>query len=121
VFWTINERFDVERQVMRAICHEIARGAWSSGDLMPSPHVLAEEKILNPRVVESAYAKLVEAGLLVTSSGGAHQPAVDAQPLARESLLRWAQEDVRDLAGALRRAGLSGEDVRRVFREVADV
>jgi DNA-binding transcriptional regulator YhcF (GntR family) len=121
VFWSINERFDVERQVVRAVCHEIARGAWSPGDAIPPPHLLAEERILNPRVVESAYAKLVEAGLLVAASGGDYRAAPDSQQLARARLLQWVKEEVRELAGALRRAGLSDEEVERVFREAGDV
>jgi len=121
VSWTINERFGVEHQVVRAICHEIARGALSPGDAMPSPHVLAKERILNPRAVEAAYATLVEAGVLVSLSGGDHQIADDAQPLARDCLLKCAEEDVRDLVSALRRAGVSNQAVQRLLREVGDV
>ncbi len=121
MFWAINERFDIEGQVVRAICHEIARGAWSPGDAVPSPHVLAKERVLNPSVVESAYAKLVKLGLLVALPGGDHQTADDARPRARDCLLDWAEEDVRDLARALRRAGVSREAVQRLFREVGDV
>lgn len=121
MFWAINERFDVEHQVVRAICHEIARGAWSPGDETPSPHLLAKQRILNPRIVESAYAKLVEGGLLIALPGGGHQTADGAQPLARACLLRWAKEEVTDLVSGLRRAGLSDEDVQRLLREAGDV
>lgn len=129
--WAINERFDLQRQVVRAICEEIARGTYPPGDALPAPHLLAKERILNPRVVESVYARLVEAGVLVAVSVAddqtprdqptAYQTAHDAQRLARGCLLRWAREEVRDLVRALGRAGLSGEDVQRVFREVGDV
>ena len=120
MFWAINERFDIEQQVVRAICHEIARGAQAPGDPMPSPHVVAKERVLNPRVVESAYAKLVKLGLLVALPGGDHQTADDARRLARDCLLAWAEEDARDLVRALRRAGVSREAVQRVFREAGD-
>ena len=120
VFWAINERFDVERQVMRAICYEIARGAWLPNDAIPPPHVLAKERILSPRVVESAYAKLVKEGLLVAVSGGVYQTADDAQELARARLLKWAGEEVRDLARALRRAGINDEHIQRILGEAAD-
>lgn len=121
MFWAINERFNVEDQVVRAVCHEITRGVWSRGDAVPSPHVLAKERILNPHVVESAYAKLVKAGLLVALSGGDYQTADEAQRLARGRLLEWAEEEVRDLSGSLRRAGLSREEVERIFRQARDV
>ena len=121
MFWDIDERFDVEHQVVRALWFEIARGAWSPGDAAPSPHDLAEARILNPHVVESAYAKLAEAELLVPHPGGDYQIAADAVRLARARLLEWAAEEVRNLIIALRRAGLSGDDVERIFREARDV
>ena len=120
MFWDIDERIDVERQVVRALSYEIARGAWASGDTVPSPHDLAEARVLNPRVVESAYAKLAEAGFLVRHAAGDHQIAADAPRLARAWLLEWAEEEVRGLVGSLRRAGLSGDDVERILREARD-
>ena len=116
MFGDINERFDIEHQVVRAISYEIARRAWSPGDAVPSPHDLAKGRILNPHAVESAYAKLAEAGLLVPRPEGDYRIAADARRLAREWLLQWAVEEVRDLVGSLRRAGLSGEDIERDFR-----
>jgi DNA-binding transcriptional regulator YhcF (GntR family) len=120
VFWAINERYDVERQVVRAICYKIARGAWMPNDSIPPPHVLAKERILSPRVVESAYTKLVKDGLLVALSGGVYQTAGDAQALARVRLLEWVGEEVRDLVSALRRAGLDEEHIQRILGEAAD-
>ena len=119
--WDINERFEVERQVVRAICRQIARGTLPPGHAMPPPHVLAQERVLNPRVVESAYATLVEVGLLLAPSGDAYQIADDAQRLARVWLLQCAEQELREMVSALRRDGLSTEEIRRVFREVDDV
>ncbi len=118
--WAINERFDVERQVVRAICHDIARGAVPLGDVMPSPHVLSEEKLLNPHAVESAYAKLVEAGLLRVQPGGDYQISADAPRLARNCLLQWAKEEAQHLIHSLRSAGLSAEEIQSVFREAGN-
>ena len=120
MFWAINERLDVKHQVLRAICRDVARGIWSPGDLMPAPHVLAKERILNPRIVESAYGKLVELGLLVALPDGRHRIADGARRLARDRLVEWAEEDVKDLIRALRSAGVSGEVVQRLFREAGD-
>jgi DNA-binding transcriptional regulator YhcF (GntR family) len=120
VTWAINERLDVERQLVRAICHDIARGVSPPGDAMPSPGALAQERVLNPHVVESAYAKLVEAGLVCVGPPGDYQITEHAPRLARDCLLQWAEEEMKDLAGALRRAGLSTDDVQRVFREAGD-
>lgn len=118
--YTFNERLDFERQLLRAICYDVARGALPPGDPMPMPETLAQELLLNPRVVESVYAKLVEAEVLLLQSGGGYAIAERAERVARNHLLRWAEEDVRDLVGALRRAALSAEEIERVFREICN-
>jgi DNA-binding transcriptional regulator YhcF (GntR family) len=87
---------------------------------MLSPHALSQERLLNPHVVESAYAKLVEAGLLCGRSGGEYWVSEHAPRLARDYLLQCVEEDIRDLVGTLRRAGLSAEEVQRILREVGD-
>jgi len=80
--WTVNERLDVEGQVVRHLCREIAREAWSPGDSLPAPHVVAQERILNPRTVGAAYSRLAQAGLLAATSGGDFVVTEDAQELA---------------------------------------
>lgn len=118
--WAINERLDVEGQLVRVICHDVARGVWLVGDALPSPHALAQDRVLNPRIAEAAYASLVEAGVLRLQPGGEFRVAEDARRLARDCLLEWAKGQLRDLARALRQAGFSAEDVRRVCREAGD-
>jgi DNA-binding transcriptional regulator YhcF (GntR family) len=120
VFQAIDQRFDIERQLVRTICYEIARGAWSAGDSIPSPHAFAHERILNPRVVESAYATLVENGVLTATSGDQYEPAEDAPARARACLLQWAKEDVKDLVSALRRVGVAALDIQSVLGEITD-
>jgi len=120
VSWVINERFDVERQIVLAICQDVARGVLPPGDAMSSPQSLSEERTLNPHSVESAYAKLVEDGLLRVQAGGDYQISADAPRLARSCLLQWAKEEAKCLVGTLRCAGLSAEEIQGVFREVGD-
>jgi DNA-binding transcriptional regulator YhcF (GntR family) len=146
VNWTFNERFAVEHQVMQAICRDVARGALLPGDAVPAPHALAQERLLNPRRVESAYVKLVEAGLLrfgetvlrtgtgAAMNGGSAsstaQPIAEpvpvfkvaegAQQRARDCLLRWAKEELSDLVNGLRRAGLTAEELRNLLREMGN-
>lgn len=120
MFCVINERLNIERQLVQAVCYDVARGASFPGDAMPSPHALSQELLLNLGVVESAYAKLVEVGILCGPMDGGYAIAEHAPRFAREYLLRRAQDDVKDLVDRLRRAGLSAEDVQRIFREVVD-
>jgi DNA-binding transcriptional regulator YhcF (GntR family) len=118
--WEIDERLDVARQVVRAICRDIARGVSAPGEAMPSPQVLAAERLLNPHAVESAFAMLVEAGLLSPQSGGAYRISNDAAAIARKLILEHAKTDVRDLVAELRRAGLSADEVQSVLREAGN-
>ena len=113
--WIINERLDVERQVVGNLCREIARGAWSPGDCLPAPNALAQEHILNPRIVESAFSLLAQAGLLGVTSDGDYVVAQDAADLARTHLLESAKEEMRDLVNLLRSAGIQAEDIERTW------
>jgi DNA-binding transcriptional regulator YhcF (GntR family) len=121
ISWGINERFDIERQVMLDICHDIARGITPSGDALPLPHVLSGKRLLNPHVVESAYAKLAEAGILRIQSGGGHLISTDAPRLARRFLLHWAEKEVQNLIDILQGAGLSPTEIETIFREAGHV
>ena len=118
--WTINERLDVERQVVCNLCREIARGVWSPGDRLPAPNILAQEHVLNPRVVETAFSRLVQAGLLIVTSGGDFLVAPDAVALARARLLKSAKEEMKGFADRLRRAGIRTEDIQRIWKEATN-
>jgi DNA-binding transcriptional regulator YhcF (GntR family) len=120
VFWAVNERLNVKQQVMRAICHDIARGALLPGNTIPSPAVLSEERLLNPRVVEAAYANLVELGVLCDLPESEHQVSVDAPRLAREYLLQWAREEMRVLVDNLRSARMTKEEIQNALRTIFD-
>lgn len=118
--WTINERLDVEDQVVCHLCREIARGAWSLGDSLPAPHVVAQERILNPRTVESAFSRLVQTGILTTTSGSEFVVTEDAQGLARDYLVKSAKQDINELVAGLRGAGFGTDDIQRIWKEATD-
>lgn len=120
MFWTINERLDVEGQVVRHLCRDIARGVWSPGDRLPAPHVVAQEGILNPRIVELAFSKLVQAGLLTATSGGNFFVTENARELARVCLVESAKEEIVGLVTGLRCAGFDGDDIQRIWKEATD-
>ena len=46
--WTINERLDVERQVVLNLCLDIARGVWTPGDALPAPEFTCPRQNLEP-------------------------------------------------------------------------
>jgi DNA-binding transcriptional regulator YhcF (GntR family) len=120
VSWAINERLDVEGQVVCHLYREIARGAWSPGDPLPAPHVVAQETILNPRTVESAFSRLAQVGVLTATSGGDFIVAGDAQELARGHLEKSVKGEIRDLVTGLRGAGFGTEDIQRIWKEATD-
>lgn len=115
--WTINERLDVERQVVLNICLDIARGAWAPGDALPAPSSLAQERILNPHVVESAFSRLAQSRLLTRTPDGAFLVAEDGQELARAHLVDAAREELRDLVHRLRQAGVPTAGIQQTWRE----
>jgi len=120
VSWTINERLDVEDQIVCHLCREIARGAWSPGDSLPASHVVAQEKILNPRTVESAFSRLAQSGILTATSDSDLVVTEDAQELARDFLVKSAEQEINELVAGLRGAGFGMEDIQRIWKEATD-
>lgn len=115
--WTINERLDIERQVVLNVCLDIARGVWKPGDALPAPSSLAQERILNPHIVESAFSRLAQFGLMTHTPDGAFVVAQDAVAVARTQLLAATREEVRDLVHRLRQAGVPAADIDQIWRE----
>lgn len=120
VSWATNEQLSGEHQVMREICYNIARGVFSPGDAMPSPHALSQDRMINPRIVELAYAKLAKAGILNIPSSENYHISAEAQPLAREFLLVCTKKELRDFVEILKCAGLSTGEIQAIFREASD-
>lgn len=118
--WTITEQLDIEHQIVRNLCHEIARGVWCPGDSLPASHALAQEKVLNPRAIGAAFSKLAQSGLLRITSDGRFCITPDARELARAHLLQSAKEQLRQLVDDLRRAGSTTDDIQRVLKEATN-
>ena len=117
VSWSINERLDVERQVVLNLCLEIARGVWMPGDTLPAPNSLAQELILNPHVVESALSGLARSHLLTPTPDGHFRVADQARELAQAHLVKAAGKELRELVHGLRRAGVLEADIQGIWTE----
>lgn len=115
--WIINERLDVEHQVVTHLCHEIARGAWTPGESLPTPNAIACQYVLNPGAVESAFRQLVKAGILIAAPTGEYVATEDAADLARAAVAESARNEMRDLVRRLRQAKIHSEDIERFWVE----
>jgi|GEM_PF-2291949 len=115
----VDEHIDIERQVIRILYFEIARGTWEAGERCPDAMDIARGLLINPRHVESACRRLAEEGLLLSTSGG-FVVSDDATALARHALARCVKEDVKTLRRRLRSAGLSEKEMDDIFKECPD-
>jgi GntR family transcriptional regulator len=57
------------RQIEESVQHLVARGALSTGALVPSVRDLARELQVNPATVSKAYQRLTDAGVLTVRRG----------------------------------------------------
>lgn len=116
----IDERFDLERQVSRLLCFEIARGRYRPGDKLPALAALARELLINPRKVEAAYEALARADLVDLSENGEYVVREDAPEKARHRLARHAEEDLRTIRDELRKAGFSPDEIGAIFQRTLE-
>jgi GntR family transcriptional regulator len=102
-------------QLMQQVRLAIETGALADGELMPGIRTLAEELVVSHTTVAKAYTELAREGLLDLRHGSGAYVSAKRRIQSRAELVRLAQDRVRDLVDALRRDGLSEEELRRLF------
>jgi GntR family transcriptional regulator len=101
-------------QLMQQVRLAIETGALVDGDLMPGIRTLAEELVVSHTTVAKAYTELAREGLLDLRHGSGAYVSARRRIRSRAELLREAQDKVRALVEALRRDGLSEDEIFRL-------
>ena len=107
-----DDRSPVYQQVAEYLKRQILLGLVEDGEPMPSRRELAAQTGINPNTVERAFAALEKQGLIRTipKKGAFVHRIADADEHAREEARRQLR--------AMRRAGLSADDVHALVEEI---
>ena len=102
-------------QLIQQIQHAIESGVLQPGDQLPGIRTLAEELVVSHNTIVKAYSELEHEGLLELRHGsGAYISAKRARRSHTERIA-LAKEQVRTLVKDLQRAGLSEQEIHRLF------
>jgi GntR family transcriptional regulator len=100
-------------QLMDQVKHAVDTGALRAGEQLPTIRRLAEELVVNPNTVVRAYRELQHAGVIELRHGSGAFIS-DSRPGAARVSPR-AQAIVESAVGRLVAAGLTEEEIRRLF------
>ena len=101
-------------QLMQQVRLAIETGVLVDGDQMPGIRTLAEELVVSHTTVAKAYTELAREGLLDLRHGSGAYVSAKRRIQSRAELLRVAQDKVHALVDALRRDGLSEDEIFRL-------
>lgn len=118
MIYQIDERNDIERQLICNLCLEIACGKYRPGDRAPTEEALAHSLLINPRVVAITYERLKEAGLFEEIDEHNFRLRSAAPERAREFLKIHYRSELRKIADRLINAGLTHSEIQDLFQEV---
>jgi GntR family transcriptional regulator len=95
-------------------------GVLRPGEKLPSVRELAESLTVNPNTVQKAYRDLENRGYVYSTSGlGTFVSEPSAR--ARDDKLRaQAEQSMRRAVLELRRAGVSGDEIRAILDEICE-
>lgn len=105
----------LHQQLSQQIRHAIETGILQPGDLLPGIRTLAETLVVSPNTVAKAYSQLERDGVLELRQGSGAYVAVRAATRSKAELVRHGQAQIRSLVERLQDAGLSDQEIRRLF------
>ena len=105
----------LHQQLSQQIRHAIEAGVLQPGDLLPSIRTLAETLVVSPNTVVKAYSQLERDGVLELRQGSGAYVAVRGAARSKAELVRHGQAQIRGLVERLQDAGLSDQEIRRLF------
>ena len=101
-------------QLIEQVKHAIDVGALSPGDQLPAIRRVAEDLVINPNTVAQAYRELEHEGVIELRQGsGAFVSENDRA--GRVARVRTAQPVLQAALERLMTAGLTPEEIRRLF------
>jgi DNA-binding transcriptional regulator YhcF (GntR family) len=112
----VDERKNMEEQVLQNLLFEIGRGAYKPGDALPPPEKLAQKLVMNPNRVVSAYAVLVEENIARQEEEGVFIIQDGAEEKIRLNLLERFRENFETMYSLYRKAGCPAEDMNRLVK-----
>lgn len=112
----IDERRNVEDQIVRNLHLEIGRGTYRAGELLPPVESLARDLLINPRKVTAAYEKLCTEGVASFNPGEGFRLKVDAAERTRLKLLEDFEMDLRATLQTLRQAGCPAAQTQEILQ-----
>jgi GntR family transcriptional regulator len=101
-------------QLMQQIRHGIEAGVLQHGDELPGIRTLAKELVVSHNTIAKAYSELQHEGLLELRHGSGAYVSAKRPTKTRAEKLRLARARVQALVEALRREGLTDEEVHRL-------
>ncbi len=102
-------------QLIEQVKHAIETGALRAGEQLPGIRPLAEELVINPNTVARAYRELEHEGVIELRHGAGAFVANNARAKKVVDRLRTAQPVIATAVHRLRTAGVSDEEIRRLF------
>jgi DNA-binding transcriptional regulator YhcF (GntR family) len=108
----VDERRDVEDQIVRKFWLEIARGAYREGETLPPSGSIARDLLVNPRKVQAAYRRLGTDGIVAQMKGQGHVVQPEAREKARARLAEHLRDGLRAALVELREVGCSPQQLR---------
>jgi GntR family transcriptional regulator len=100
-------------QLVAHLKHSIETGAIRAGEQLPSVRKMAEELLINPNTVVSAYRELEREGIAVLKHGSG--VFVRESIVARTKLMKKAEPILRTAVDRLDSLGLSEDEIRRLL------
>jgi GntR family transcriptional regulator len=109
-------------QLMEQVKHAVETGALRPGDQLPGMRPLAEQLVINPNTVAKAYRELEHEGVIELRHGAGAFVSASVKARPRTDKLRAGQTIVAVAIGKLQSAGLTEDEIRRLFEaELAEL
>lgn len=100
-------------QLVEHLKHSIETGAIAAGEQLPSVRRMAEELLINPNTVVSAYRDLAREGIVDLRHGSG--VFVRESVVARTALMKKAEPVMRAAVDRLESFALSEDEIRRLM------
>ena len=110
------EGLPIYQQIVTYLKREIASGAVTEGDELPSRRVLSALLGINPNTVQKAYRILEEEGLICSQSG-AKSTVVLGETTVETIRSQLLEQDARQLVQAMKQLGLRKEEAVRLLEQ----
>lgn len=105
----------IYEQIVRQMKALILRGELSEGETLPSMRLLARELRISVITTKRAYEELEREGFISTVPGKGSFVAPQNPELAREDILRRAEEHLAQAAEIARTGGISLEELQQTL------